>query len=318
MKTVQESPLVVQRDYPADKEEEEAIQKKRSVQTHRVTCSDIGESVTWFAGSHDGTITTILRKSPSSLLEINGFFWRWLKNVGGQSAGMPDLKFMGNVFTAAVDKAKVLNQYFCSVFAKENISNLLRLRSLLWPIWSTPSIADVVFDVDEVYKVLCRIDSSKACGPDEIPGRLLREGAPWLAEPISKLYSMSLQSKALPRDWKRANVAQMFKRGNKHSPSNYRPVSLTSLVVKCLEHLVYARLSEFLDVNNRLSSCQHGFRRGHSCQTQLLATTHKWAKSLNRGVSTHVIYLDFSKAFDSVPHQRLLMKLDCIRGNAFS
>ena len=172
--------------------------------------------------------------------------------------------------------------------------------------------------MDEVYKVLCRIDSSKACGPDEIPGRLLREGAPWLAEPISKLYSMSLQSKALPRDWKRANVAQMFKRGNKHSPSNYRPVSLTSLVVKCLEHLVYARLSEFLDVNNRLSSCQHGFRRGHSCQTQLLATTHKWAKSLNRGVSTHVIYLDFSKAFDSVPHQRLLMKLDCIRGNAFS
>ena len=71
-------------------------------------------------------------------------------------------------------------------------------------------------------------------------------------------------------------------------------------------------------MNNRLSSCQHEFRRGHSCQTQLLATTHKWAKSLNRGVSTHVIYLDFSKAFDSVPHQRLLMKLDCIRGNVFS
>lgn len=111
---------------------------------------------------------------------------------------------------------------------------------------------------------------------------------------------------------KRANVAPVFKRGNKHSPSNYRPVSLTSLVVvKCLEHLVYARISEFLDVNNRLSSCQHGFCRGHSCQTQLLATTHEWAKSLNRGVSTHVIYLDFSKAFDSVPHQRQCLQLDC-------
>lgn len=109
----------------------------------------------------------------------------------------------------------------------------------------------------------------------------------------------------------------MFKKGNKHSPSNYRPVSLTSLVVKCLERLVYERLSEILDVNNKLSSCQHGFHRGHLCQTQLLATPHEWAKSLNKGVSTHVIYLDFSKAFDSVPHQRLLMKLDCmgIRGN---
>ena len=111
----------------------------------------------------------------------------------------------------------------------------------------------------------------------------------------------------------------MFKRGNKHSPSNYRPVSFTSLVVKCLERLVYARLSEFLDMN-KLSSCQHGGCRGHSCQTQLLATTHEWAKSLNKGVSTHVIYLDFSKVFDLVPHQRLLMKLDCmgIRGNLLS
>ena len=153
-----------------------------------------------------------------------------------------------------------------------------------------------------------------------MPGRLLREGAPWLAKPITKLFSMSLQLGSLPRDWRRANVAPVFKRGNKHSPSNYRPVSLTSLVVKCLECLVYARLSKFLDVNNKPSGCQHGFHRGHSCQTQLLATTHKWAKPLNKGVSTHVIYLNFPKAFDSVPRQRLLMKLDCmgIRGNLLS
>ena len=98
------------------------------------------------------------------------------------------------------------------------------LRSLLWATWSTPSITDIEFDVDEVYKVLCGIDPSKACGPDEIPGRLLREGAPWLAEPITKLFSMSLQSGSLPRDWRRANVAPVFKTGNKHSSSNYRPV----------------------------------------------------------------------------------------------
>ena len=78
----------------------------------------------------------------------------------------------------------MVNHYFCSVFAKENISNLPHLRSLLWPIWSTPSTADVVFDVDEVYKVLCRIDSSKACGPDEIPGQLLREEHHGLRNPF--------------------------------------------------------------------------------------------------------------------------------------
>ena len=72
-------------------------------------------------------------------------------------------------------------------------------------------IADVVFDVDEVYKVLCKIDPSKACGSDEIPVQLLREGAPWLAEPITKLYSMALQSRFLPKNWRRANVAPVFK-----------------------------------------------------------------------------------------------------------
>ena len=152
------------------------------------------------------------------------------------------------------------------------------------------------------------------CKIDEIPGRLLREGAPWLAEPITKLFTMSLQSGFLPRDWRRANVTTVFKRGNKHSPSNYHPITLTSVVVKCLERLVHVRITEFLDA---LNCHQHGFRKGHSCQTQLLATAHEWAKSLDRGVSTHVIYLDFSKAFDSVRHQRVLMKLDCMgdRGN---
>ncbi len=244
-------------------------------------------------------------------------FWRWLKNVRGGFIGIPNLKFMGKVFTAAADKAKVFNSYFCSIFTKENLSNLTSRRNLLQASWSTASISDVIIDEDSVSEVLGRIDPSKACGPDEIPGRLLKEGAPWLVEPLTKLFNMSLQSGCLPTDWRRANVTPMFKKGNKHSPANYRPISLTSLVVKCLERLVHARIMEFLDVNNKLNRYQHGFRSGHSCQTQLLATTHEWARSLDKRASTHVIYLDFSKAFDSVPHRRLLMKLDCmgVRGN---
>ena len=105
------------------------------------------------------------------------------------------------------------------------------------------------------------------------------------------------------------NMAVM---GHSPGPSNYRPISLTSPVVKCLEHLVHARITEFFNGNNKLDCHQHRFFKGHSCQTQLLAMTREWEKSLDRGVSTHVIYLDFSKAFDSVPHQRLFMKLDCM------
>lgn len=76
---------------------------------------------------------------------------------------------MGNVLTATADKDKAFNSYFCSIFTKEN------LRSLLQASWSTASISDVVIDEDSVFEALGRIDPSKACGPDEIPGRLLKE-----------------------------------------------------------------------------------------------------------------------------------------------
>ena len=248
---------------------------------------------------------------------VMSLFWRWLKNIRGRSASVPNLKYMGNVVTAAVDKAKVFNAYFCSIFTRENSSNLAHLRNLVQASWSASSISDVVISEDAVFEVLCKIDPNKACGPDDIPGRLLKVGAPWLAEPLTQLFNLSLQSGALPRDWRRANVTPVFKKGDKHSPSNYRPISLTSLVVKCLECLVHTRILEFLEANNKLSGHQHGFHKGHSCQTQLLGTIHEWARSLDKRLSTHVIYLDFSRAFDSVPHQRLIMKLDCmgIRGN---
>ena len=104
----------------------------------------------------------------------------------------------------------------------------------------------------------------------------------------------------------------MFKKGDKSIPSNYRSVSLSSIVVKMLERLIHNRMSKFLNTNNRLVSFQHGVRRGHSCQTQLLSTVHDWVKSIDGKASSHVVFLDFCKAFDSVPHRRLLLKLEHI------
>ena len=164
-----------------------------------------------------------------------------------------------------------------------------------------------------VYEELCRIDPHKPSGPDNLPGRLLKEGAPWLVKPICDLMNASLQTGCLPRDWISANVFPVFKKGNKHVPTNYRPVSLTSLVVKVMErtHVFCIKgIVDFLFENNKLSEGQHGFWSGRSCQTQLLTVVHDWVKSLDKGYSTHVLFLDFSKAFDSVTHQRLLLKIE--------
>ena len=141
----------------------------------------------------------------------------------------------------------MFNGYFWSIFTRENSFNLSHLRNHVQASWSTSSIDKVVISEDAVFEVLCKIDPSKACGPDDIPGCLLKEGAPWLAEPPTQLFNLSLQSGVLPRDWRRANITLVFKKGDKHSPSNYRPISLTTLVVKCLEH---TKILEFLEANN--------------------------------------------------------------------
>ena len=135
------------------------------------------------------------------------------------------------------------------------------------------------------------INPAKSCGPDDIPGKLLVEGAPWIAEPLTKRFNRSIQTDSLPKDWTCSNVTPVFKKGSRHSPSNYRPISLTSLVVKTMERLISNRVSTFLTSHKLLSPFQHGFRQSHSCQTQLLESVHQWAESLNRNSSSQSLSL---------------------------
>jgi len=85
-----------------------------------------------------------------------------------------------------------------------------------------------------------------------------------------------------------------------------------------MERLVDIEIMNFLNEHNKLNPSQHGFRSGHSCQTQLLEMVRQWANSLDRWFSSHVLFLDFSKAFDRVPHRRLLLKLDCMPGSTWA
>ncbi len=115
-------------------------------------------------------------------------------------------------------------------------------------------------------------------------------GAPWIASPLYRLFKVSLDSGSLPEDWTRATITPVFKKGNKHCPKNCRPVSFTCLIVKVLECLIHRKMERFLADNDKISSSQHGFRRAHSCQTQLLETIHQWAETLDRGTSSHAIF----------------------------
>ena len=128
---------------------------------------------------------------------------------------------------------------------------------------------------------------------------------------LSRIYQFSLDTGSVPSDWREALIVPLFKKGLKHMASNYRPVSLTSVACKVLEHIVHSNIMQYLDQNSILTVKQHGFRKKQSTVTQLVATIQGIASSLHSGKDqAHMVLLDFSKAFDKVPHQLLLYKLN--------
>ena len=102
---------------------------------------------------------------------------------------------------------------------------------------------------------------------------------------------------------------QFIKKGDNHLSSNYRPISLTSIV---MERIIHCQLVKALESHNLINNYQHGFRGRHSTVSLLLTAIHDWAACLERRHSVHCIFLDLTKAFDSVPHSRILLKLECL------
>ncbi|MDD9361971.1 MAG: reverse transcriptase family protein, partial [Anaplasma sp.] len=129
------------------------------------------------------------------------------------------------------------------------------------------------------------------------------------------LFSQSLTTGIIPEDWKMGKVVPIYKSGNKDSPLNYRPISLTSVPCKIMEHVIYSQVINFLDSNHFFHPSQHGFRKGFSCETQLAIFLHDLHVNLDSNTQTDVIFLDFAKAFDKVPHKRLFLKLSQLNLN---
>ena len=126
------------------------------------------------------------------------------------------------------------------------------------------------------------------------------------AECLSLIYNKSIEEGELPLDWKTAHVTPVYKSGSQHFASNYRPISLTSIPCKLLEHILLGDILEKIDgfLHNR----QHGFRKGLSCGTQLCATIHDILTTTYKDQSVHAAVLDFTKSFDRVPHSLLYGK----------
>ena len=205
------------------------------------------------------------------------------------------------------DKANLFNSYFFDQFSGASNYDI----SI---DWTNDSLFDIDFDAMEIKRLLSNVNSNKACGPDGIHGKILKQCAVGLAHPLSMLFRLSYNCGSLPKDWRVANVVPVHKKGSKDNIENYRPISLTSLVMKIFERVLK---KEILNrTTHLLDERQHGFLSQRSCTTNMVGFLDSVALSVNdlKTVSTDVVYFDFSKAFDSVNHDLILSKLKNMYG----
>lgn len=175
----------------------------------------------------------------------------------------------------------------------------------------TPFNLDIfsMFETNNIERRLEELDANKAIGPDNIHPRVLKNCATAMAQPLQHIFRRSLKEGSAPELFKLANVKPIFKSGDKQDAANYRPISLTSIVCKVMESIIREYMMRHLFDQNLLSRDQHGFLNKRSCVTNLLETYDIMSAAMEQGLPVDVIYTDFAKAFDTVPHRRLLLKL---------
>ena len=179
---------------------------------------------------------------------------------------------------------------------------------------------DISINVSGVHKLLSDLNPFKATGPDAISARFLKETANELAPMLTCLFNQSLTTGDIPQDWKKSYVIPIHKKGSKTDPKNFRPVSLTSIICKTMEHILSSQIMHHIESQGIICETQFGFRQNHSCETQLLLTVDDFARAMDHNIQVDVGILDMSKAFNKVPHEGLALKLHHygIRGNVLT
>ena len=212
----------------------------------------------------------------------------------------------GNMISSDEGMADLLNEYFASVYTEEDLQQIPSVPILYQ---GNEPLRKINITVERVREKIKKLNASKSPGPDELYPREIKEVEKELAPHLHDIYKTSLEQRKAVSDWKLQNITPLFKKGSKDDPGNHRPVSLTSVPGKMLESIIAEDITEHLESSNLITDSQHGFRRGRSCLTNLLEFFHDIFSLYDKSRAVDILYLDFKKAFDKVPHKRLMAKV---------
>jgi hypothetical protein len=209
--------------------------------------------------------------------------------------------------------AEELNKCFSEVFTREDLQNIPRPRQHA----TSSTLTSTFITSQKVRKQIKKLKPTGAAGPDGITTRFLQQCADVLSPVLAGIYRKSINAGSVPAEWKLANVVPIYKKGSKAAAGNYRPISLTCICCKIMESILKTDILAHLHNNGIITKSQHGFTRGRSCATNLLEFMEPVTAAADEGKAVDIVYLDFAKAFDKVPTQRLIAKLSAvgIRGN---
>ena len=216
-------------------------------------------------------------------------FWNYVNSKLKTRSGIGTLnKSDGSLANSTADKVEVLNEFFTSVFTRTPDLQDFDTTSDL-----NCSMSDIFISQDDVLKKLCKLKTDKSAGIDDLHPKVLFEVREAICYPLYKIFNKTVSEGRVPGVWKKAIVSPIFKKGNKMSPNNYRPVSLTSVACKLCESIIRDCILSYMTDNGIFSNCQYGFRPGRSCITQLLVLDI-WSETMDNGFPIDSIYLDFS------------------------